>query len=559
LRIDSARYHIGVLLLGACAGTAGGAGTVGGGDVVSIRVEPESAALATSDGNPVTQAFTAVATFGDGDTGELDLVSWDLSNASIGSIDSRGRFVSVDENGGEGTITATFLDNVATAELSIVHSAEYLEEGVDETAAAAMAKVDAGSAGLSIVYPRDLTRVPRNLEGLRIVWTGGEGSNIARLRFASRLETVDVYTTNLSEWTVPTSVWQSVSATNRKGSLSVQVLTGTWDGAAITDARQSDPITVEVNRFDATGSVLFWSTADQAVMRIVAGGGEATRFYPETKTGECYGCHEIAESRQWMVVTRDGVNGTYQVIDVSEPDKPTVLYDIADSKRLTFHALSPDGQHILGVREGALELYDLGTNTWIAKVTPDGYRYTHVGWAPDGTRTVAVRATGAFYSDMTFSGGEIVTMTWDGSRLGTPTVLVANQPGVNFYYPAWSPDGDWIVFNRSTGDSYGDPDAEIWLIDANGGTPVRLDNANGEGPSQNSLSRWAPLPDDDILWLAFSSKQRIGLGEQHLAQIWVAAIDPVLMREGKDPSSAPYWLPGQNTQSDSHVPVWWSQ
>jgi hypothetical protein len=259
-------------MLAACAGSGSGDG-VAGGDVVSLRVSPDSVQLATSDGNAADQQFTAVATFASGDTGELDLVSWELSNASIGSIDSRGRFVSVDQNGGDATITATFLDNVATAELSIVHSASYIEAGVEEAAAAALGAVESGESGLAILYPRDDTRVPRNLEGLSIYWSGTEPSDVVRLRFSSKLETVDVYCTDCEEWAVPTAVWQAVSATNRKGSLEVQVFAGAWDGSALSDVRQSEPISVTVNRFDATGSVLYWSTDDSAIMRIVAGGG----------------------------------------------------------------------------------------------------------------------------------------------------------------------------------------------------------------------------------------------------------------------------------------------
>lgn len=542
----------------ACAGTPA-EGVSGGGDVVSLVVSPDVVELATSGGVIAEQQFTAVATFGDGETDELDLVSWELSNASIGSIDSRGRFVSVAENGGEATITATFLDQVGTAQLTIVHSSTYLEEGVDEAGAAALGEVDSGEPGLEIVYPRDETRVPRNLEGLRIFWSGTERSDLVRLRFASKLETVDVYCTDCSDWTVPTAVWEAVSATNKKGTLSVQVFAASWDGSTLADVRQSEPISVTVNRFDSTGSVLYWSTADQAVMRIEAGNSASSRFYPSTQGTGCYGCHEISESRQWMVVTRDGVNGAYQIIDVSDPSAPTVVFDVSESKRMTFHSLSPDGKFILGVESGVLKLFELESNNYVGAVTPDGNRYSHPGWAPDGKSAIAVRVTQSFYSDMTFNGGEIVTMSWDGEKLGTPEVLVAREEGVNYYYPAWSPDGEWLVYNRSTGDAYSDPDAELWMLGRDGGAPVRLDKANGTGSMQNSLARWAPLPDDDILWLAFSSRLPINTPKQNVSQIWVTAIDPELMRSGADPSSAPYWLPGQNVNSDSHLPVWWSQ
>ncbi|GDX83532.1 hypothetical protein LBMAG42_53430 [Deltaproteobacteria bacterium] len=551
-------YHIAACLLVGCDAPAGGGSTEGGGDVVSIRVEPPEVTLETVTGSPVEQTFQAIATFSDGDEGVLDLVSWELSNASVGLIDSRGLFTSVDSNGGEATVTATFLDKVGSAELHLTHHTEYIEEGVSADGAAALGEASSGEAGLTITYPFEGTTLPRNLEGLKVLWEGGNSTDLVRLQFASSLESVDVYTTGVG-WTVPVDVWEAVSATNRRGSLTIKAFSASWDGANLGPVLESEPVSVTVNRFDTSGSVLYWSTADTAIMRIVAGAAEVQRFYPKEATTQCFGCHEISEGRQWMVVTKDGVNGTYQVLDVADPENPTILYDTIDAKRMTFHALSPDGQKILGVLNGALVVYDLGTNTFVATVTPDEHRYTHPNWSPDGTRIVATRAVGAMMSDMAVSGTEVVTATWDGSKLNNLEVLIADEPGVSFYYPAFSPDGEWVVFNRSTGDCYADDDAELWLVAVSGGAPVRLDAANGVGAMRNSLARWAPLPDDDVLWLAFSSRQEQGAASGAASQIWVTAIDPELMRVGYDPSAAPYWLPGQAVYSDNHLPVWWSQ
>ncbi len=561
LRLRTATSWPPLLLLAACGtGPSAAENLAGGGDVASLAVSPDTVTLSTEAGAPATQDFTAVATFGDGSTGALDLVTWELSNASVGAIDSRGHFTSVDTNGGEATITATFLDQSATATLELVHHVTYVEDGVDQAAADALGAVDSGDSALTVLYPFDHTTVPRNLDGLQVSWTGSQMTDVIRLHFASALESVDVYTTGATAWSVPTEVWEAASATNRRGELTLQVFSAAWDGSTLGAVSQSEPVHVTVNRFDAPGSVLYWSTVDRAIMRILAGGGTADRFYPTSDTGQCYGCHEISESRQWMVVTRDGVNGTYQVIDIADPDNPRIVYDTVDTKRMTFHALSPDGKTVLGVTNGSLVLYDLATNALLATANPDSYKYTHPGWSPDGKRAVAVRVTGGMLSDMGFFDGEIVTMTWDGVRLSDPEVLVPAQKGVNYYYPSFSPDGDWVVFNRSTDDSYADVDAELWLIPSIGGAAIRLDNANGVGEQRNSLARWAPLPDDDVLWLAFSSRQKKGgEGSANASQIWVTAIDPSLAQQGLDPSAAPYWLPGQNSGSDNHLPVWWSQ
>ena len=64
---------------------------------------------------------------------------------------------------------------------------------------------------------------------------------------------------------------------------------------------------------------------------------------------------------------------------------------------------------------------------------------------------------------------------------------------------------------------------------------------------------------DDVLWLAFSSKRTYAVDPGEMPQIWVAAIQPSLAEKDEDPSSSPFWLPGQEVNSDNHLPVWWAQ
>jgi hypothetical protein len=72
---------------------------------------------------------------------------------------------------------------------------------------------------------------------------------------------------------------------------------------------------------------------------------------------------------------------------------------------------------------------------------------------------------------------------------------------------------------------------------------TRLDAANGEGELQNSFPRWGPLPDDDVLWLAFSSTCPYVVDPNGgVPQIWVFVIEPEKIINGDDPSSTPFWL-----------------
>jgi len=64
------------------------------------------------------------------------------------------------------------------------------------------------------------------------------------------------------------------------------------------------------------------------------------------------------------------------------------------------------------------------------------------------------------------------------------------------------------------------------------------------------------LPDSDILWLTFACTRSYGWVVSGRPQIWVSAIDPLTLEGGEDPSSPPFWLPGQRTSDGNHIPAW---
>ena len=542
-------------------------------DVRTLRVEPEVLELTTRTDAPAEATFAAWAVLKDGEEVPLDLVSWSSSNLSAGDIDTDGHFTAVDTNGGVTTITAAHVGIEGQATVTVVYTTDVVTDGVDAAVVDAFAEADAEAVEtLALAYPPDGVTVPRNLNDLLFAWSDSGGGNTYRIRFRSDITDVSVYVAE-REWVAGRELWEIISAANKRGAVSVTVTAGKWDGTTLSDVRRGPESALTVNRLDARGSVLYWSTVSESIMRIPFGTTESEVFWSKADSdGRCTGCHALIETEDGaedsMIVTHDGVTGRFSVIDVADPADPQVVVRPDDNRRMTFHTASPDNRYIAGTVGSTLTIYELRSGNPLKTIQFDE-PITHPDWPPEGDAILLVRVVqelnGHRYnvrSDMDFERSEIVELAWDSDtqQLGDERILKPRSADYAYYYPAYSPDGAWIAYNRSALGSYASRDAQVWLMSRDGDIDLPLTTANQGDNLQNSYPRWGPLPDDEILWLAFSSRRSYPAdGFQDLPQIWVAAINPELAAEKLDPSSAAFWLPGQNLSSDNHLPVWWSQ
>jgi hypothetical protein len=187
--------------------------------------------------------------------------------------------------------------------------------------------------------------------------------------------------------------------------------------------------------------------------------------------------------------------------------------------------------------------------------------------------------------------------------------------GENNYYPSYSPDGTFVVFDRAAhdtsvsaidgcvmspnaacpNDSFSNPAARMMLTASTaGGSVIDLEAANGSPaaspvPLSNSWPRWSPFlqhyKGNLLLWVAFSSTRDYGVrvrnhktgmyqcypadsyelpGAQHhqafaaacqQPQLWMAAIN-LSASAGTDPSRVAFWLPFQDITTHNHTPQW---
>ena len=561
-----------MVLLGGCSGD-GGAGADGEdtfllGDVVAIRVVPEELTLTTTATSAATQQFTLEATFRDGTVEEdFPIVEWELSNTTAGEIDKNGLFSTSTSNGGRTLVTANVAGYSASAQLTVIFDEVYMDAGVSSDMVDAIEATEGTeSPALAFTYPEDGTALPRNLPEMEFMWAFEGDLNVYRVSFTSSTTNVRAYTTT-TEWTAPEDLWRVITSTNSGDEVQVDLAGASMAGSTVQSMWLADPIGFRVSRFDAEGAVYYWSTTDQGVVRAEVDKVDPQLWFSKDlgNAEGCVGCHVISQDGDRLAFTwartPDAERFTTGLASIdAEGASPEAVVPWEDEANDgAFSTIDPTGTWRITDNGGTLQVYDAADGQYLFDVPAD-IPLTMPDWSPDGKSLLAVTAADFKYPN-NFGRGEIVKLPHLGEALfGEPEILVAAQTVDNQYYPMFSPDSQWVAFNRAKGASYFNEDAALWLVSAAGGDPIELERANLAGSLTNSWPRWAPMPDDDILWLAFASTRSYGNFEvgTGTAQIWVTAIDTYVAEDGVDPSLPSYRLVQQDLETSNHTP-WWSR
>ncbi|MGA2094879.1 MAG: PDZ domain-containing protein [Candidatus Acidiferrum sp.] len=106
-------------------------------------------------------------------------------------------------------------------------------------------------------------------------------------------------------------------------------------------------------------------------------------------------------------------------------------------------------------------------------------------WSPDGTKI-------AFFSD---ESGEVALYVKNQNGQGEAQKIDLGTPGSFFYFPTWSPDSKKIA--------YTDKRLNLWYVDLEKKTPVKVFHDRFTGPEQIFHSAWSP----DSKWLAYTAQE----------------------------------------------------
>lgn len=416
----------------------------------------------------------------------------------------------------------------------------------------------------SIVYPEAGTIIPPNLPSFEVHFLPGAGNELFEVSFTGPVTNVRFFTrcNTVAEGcvlTVPEELFSHVGNAGREsGGVQLSIRATNAAGAVSRSPAQ----TLGITRTDLRGGVYWWSAGSGSIVRYDFGLPMARReLFIQGNPFNCVGCHALARDGSRIAVGRF----------IPAP-APTAIYDTVTREQThpnpfgnNFGTFSPDNARFLASDGMRMTLLDARTIAEVPGLDASQRAGTMPDWSPSGGDVVFARPRTVIPLPVGSPGHDGATdlflMGWNGTAFAAPRMLIQSS-GENNYYPAFSPDGNWVIFNRASGGSSSNPNAQLWAVRAGGGEPVHLRRADGEEGNGNSWPKWTPFVEEfsgevteNLLWLTFTSHRPYGLRiRERRAQLWMAAFRPGM--NGPDPSAPAFWVPFQAIEESNHIAQW---
>jgi hypothetical protein len=531
----------------------------------TIEVDPQDLVVDVSDTAPQAIEYHAKLVHPNG-TSEDVTNQAQFSTTGFGAdvgLFSANVFSPAPGKVGKTTIQAVANNVSGTTSLTIRRSSTILEPGAPSDAPNHFGGADDPALAPDVVYPPDGVLVPPNMNVLEVHYQP-KTANLFELHVTSPVLDLKVYFTCQSvgggcALAADQNVWSLMASAGRGADPLTYTLRGT-DGAKQSGVGTSAARTIAFGEEDILGGLYYWNAGGGTTMRYEFGvsGQQAELFMgaPQAGAGVCVGCHVLSRSGKKVALGMDiPAPAAYKVFDVATR-APIFAGPNGGSN---FFSFSPDESQILTSTGASITLRSATDGTPVTDpLIPSG---AMPDFSPDGSTIVYAKPAQAVpFGAPGVDDASLETMTKQNGTFAPGPTLVAGGT-MNNYYPAFSSDGQWVLFNRSpsSANSYDAADAEVWVVPAKGGAPIQLAKARAGG---DSWPKWTPdvqkYRGKSLLWFTFSSRRAYGLrlANGTRAQIWMAALDPEAAAKGQDGSFPAFWLPFQDMGSGNHIAQW---
>ncbi|UQA58911.1 TolB family protein [Polyangium aurulentum] len=474
-----------------------------------------------------------------------------------------------------------------------------VEEGAPQNAKDLFDAAGAGnpSGGPCLVEPEPGTLFPRNWLRPRFRFVPAAGQNLfeIRLHIAGEPNDLVVYTKDPS-WTMPADMWLGLAADVIDKPIDVSIRGGAFDGTSLTDVSvgASGPFTIAPT--EAAGSIVYWTTSggsalkgfkvgDESVIEALAPGQVQMNTVSDADV-TCVGCHTSTPDGKMVAFTAQGPwgNALASIEEMSVGAEPSFL---GQGARATLQQFGETGISTFSgahwkpgdrIMVSGLGKFTASQLTWFdleATGFGEGVSYGYIkregdprgvgapAWSHDGNTIVYVSTDAQTTGRLDKGYADLFFVPYANKAGGVAAPMPgASAPALSEYYPAFSPDDRLLAFNRipGTDNMYDAPNAEVFVIPAKGGEPVRIDANDPPACSgkaspgvTNSWPKWAPeaktVNGKTYYWLIFSSK-RGGAGNPQLYVTGVVA-------EGDKLTTYPaLYLWNQPEAENNHTPAW---
>ncbi|HOP46374.1 MAG TPA: hypothetical protein PK874_01820 [Desulfobacteraceae bacterium] len=424
------------------------------------------------------------------------------------------------------------------------------------------------TADLFITYPMDKTLFPGNIIPPTVRWKDRSDSHEWRIEIrGGNGQIILSALTADSQWRPSVEEWDRIKKSYRDEPLTLSICG--FPTFSSSTPLSKDMVNFSISSLTITAPIFYRQVpiparyARSHLPAIEWRLGSVASPQPRTILSgmkACGNCHSFSSNGRILGMDVDfgSDKGAYVITEINTTalfNKSEVMtwsdYD-KESKHPTFgllSRLSPDGRYAVSTVNdyaayrylddldcsqmffpvrGILVIYDRETKSFheLAGASDPNYVQTNPAFSPDGRWIVFPRApaleNAALRAMMNKFMSGTATYRYDLYRVpfqadGTVTpepVSGASNNGMSNFFPAFSPDGKWIVFCMADRFMLNQMDSELYIIPANGGTARRLAcNIPGR---MNSWHSWSP----DGKWLAFASK-----ANGPYTQVWLTHIN----------------------------------
>lgn len=566
----------------------------------SLTIDPKDPVIETTPDMRGEITFKVTGTFDDGRTEDVtNAVDMTLGDLAIGGIAS-GRFVASGTRGGITTVTASSGGTSATTSLTVKLKAKIIPDGATPAIPADPDKLFMGSPVATkspeLVYPNEDVMLPANLGRVEVHFKGGPSNTLFELAWSAPTLDVKSYV----RCTLPMSggciveidpkSYAFIAETARGGAPIELRVRGTSDDG-MGGFGESAVRKVSFSEADVQGGLYYWTTSkDSAIMRFDFGkvGAMPEVFMSPSTSGfpTCVGCHALSRDGKKMVASLGGQNDG-RLVYMNDLATGTIVKSGDGANRIQFASFNADGSRFVAMYgdtddlaiRNKLFMHDGTTGDRIdAESIALPWEPDHPDFSPDGGMIALSRVGNHRTSQRPIRCG-IELLTKMGSTWSAPATLIPQVAGRSRYNPSFAPDGSFLLFsesicpggNENSDDCDGDADnpAKTWaVLPKAGATPTFLARVASPGTLDaaktdlaDTFPRMSPFKNKqgtgELYWATISSRRKAGLRDPGGRQLlWMFAIDPAKVRDGKDGSYPVFFLPFQDLTTSNHIAQW---